>query len=143
MRVRWENMVPRSGEPSPRATRLGDQHLLQGVELLHALARTEHDAVKRPVGDDDRHAGLVPQSLVESAQQRTAAGQDDPAVHDVAGQLRRRAIQGGLDRIDDGVEGLVDRATDLLGGDHDGAWQAGDQVAAADLRMGFVRSGEG
>jgi hypothetical protein len=49
----------------------------------------------------DGHAGLVAQPLVEAAQQGAAAGQDDAAVHDVAGQLGRGLVEGGADRVDD------------------------------------------
>src|SRR3954468_6884819 len=73
----------------PLVTGLGDEDLLQRLELLDALARTHGHRVERVVGDVDRHAGLVLQALVESTEQRAATGEDDAAVHDISGQLRR------------------------------------------------------
>ena len=41
--------------------RLGDEDLLEGLELLHAPARADGHGVQRVVGDVDRHRGLVPE----------------------------------------------------------------------------------
>src|SRR3954471_24445420 len=81
--------------PERAATRLppvarAHQDALEDLELLEALARPEHDRLQRRVGDAHGHAGLVAQALVESTEQRPAAGQDDPAVHDVGRELRGR-----------------------------------------------------
>ena len=75
------------------------------------------------------------QPLVEAGQQGSPAGEDDAAVHDVAGELRRRLVQCGLHRIDDRVDGLLDGFADLRVADHDRLGQAADQVAAADLGL--------
>src|SRR6478609_280666 len=76
-RVRRESLTPhyrRTGllPPSRSVPRLGDQDLLECLELLDALARPERDGVERVVGDVDRHPGLVAQSLVEPLEQRAA-----------------------------------------------------------------------
>ena len=55
------------------------------------------------------HPGLVTESLVESAEQGAAAGEDDAAVHDVAGELGRGLVEGGTDGVDDRVERLLER----------------------------------
>src|SRR5690606_11446386 len=115
------------------SARLGVQHLLQRLELLDALAGAERHAVQRVLGDVDRHAGLTAQPFVEAAQQRSAAGQDDAPVHDVAGQLRRAFVEGRLHGVHDGVDGLLDRLAHFGGGDDDGLGQPGDEVPAADL----------
>ena len=81
------------------------------------------------------HLRLLAQPLVEPLQQRAAAREHDPAIHDVRRQLGRRAVQRLLDRVDDLHERLLERGADLLGGQHDGLGQAGDQVAAPDLRL--------
>ena len=43
------------------AARLGVQDLLEGLELLHALAGAARHRVQRVLGDVDRHAGLAPE----------------------------------------------------------------------------------
>src|SRR4029079_12440626 len=78
---------------------LRDQDLLEPLELLHALAGAHGDAREGVLGDVHGHPGLVTETFVEPAEEGTAAGQDDAAVHDVAGQLAR---------------GLVERRTDSL-----------------------------
>ena len=83
------------------------------------------------------------QALVKAAQQGATTGEDDAAVHDVAGELRRGAVEGGLDRGHDCVHGLVDGPADLLGSHHDRAGQAGDEVTATDLGVVLIRQREG
>src|SRR6266849_8811800 len=79
------------------------QHLLEGVEVLNALARAEHDRLQRIVGQMDRHPGLFAQPLIEAAQQSTTAGEHDTAVHDVTGKLGRALAERGLDDVHDGA----------------------------------------
>src|SRR4051794_28122989 len=67
---------------------LRDQYLLQRLELLDTLAGAHRDRVERVVRDEDRHARLVLQSFVETAQQRTTTGEHDAAVHHVTRQFR-------------------------------------------------------
>ena len=45
---------------------VGDQDLLEGLELLEALADPIGDRVQRVLGDDDRHAGLAPTAVHRS-----------------------------------------------------------------------------
>ncbi len=54
----------------------------------------------------DGEAGLLPQVQVNALEERSATGQDDPAIGDVPGELRRRALQGSHDGVDDGVQGV-------------------------------------
>ena len=94
---------------------------------------------QRVLGDVHRHAGLVAQPLVEAAQQRAAAGEHDAAVHDVAGELGRGLVEGGADGVDDRVQRLLERLARARTLDTiDGARQAGDHVAAADLGLGLA-----
>ena len=44
------------------------QHLLEGVEVLDAFARAEHDRFQRIAGQLDRHPGLFAQPLIKAAQ---------------------------------------------------------------------------
>ena len=61
-----------------------------------------------------RHVSFAAQALVEAAQQGTAAGEHDSAIHDVRGELRRRAVERLLDCSDDLSERLLERATHLF-----------------------------
>ena len=66
-------------------------------------------------------------------QKSAAARQHDALLHDVRGQLGRRAVEGDLDSVDDGRDRLLDRSADLLGCRDDSLRKACDEVAAADL----------
>src|ERR1700751_6174008 len=90
----------------------------------------------------NRHLGLVAQSVVESLQKGATTSKHDPAIHDVRRQLRRRAIEGLLDRVDDRLDRLLDSHPDLLARQHDGLRKTRDQVAAADLGLYFLFEGE-
>src|SRR5258707_15176692 len=122
-------------EPLPAPLRY--QHLLEGVEVLDAFARAEDARLQRTVGQVARHPGLFAQPLIEAAQQGTTASERDTAVHNVAGQLGRAHVERGLDDVHDGADGPLDRVPDLLGANHDGRREAGDQGAAGDLGPRF------
>src|ERR1700733_3063842 len=117
-----------------RLPSVGNEYLAQGVKVLDAFAGAEHNGVERAVRDVHGHSRLLPDALVESAQQGAAAGEGDATVHHVARQLGRALVERGLDRVDDEVDGLVERLSDLGGGDEDRLGQAGDEGPAADLR---------
>ena len=55
--------LPRAIGLSVRGSEIED--LLERLELLDALAGPQRDGVQRPVGEVDRHAGLVAEPLVE------------------------------------------------------------------------------
>src|SRR5918992_2151538 len=57
------------------------------LELLEAAAGADRHAGERRLGQVGRHLGLVAQALVQSLEQRAAAREHDPAVHDVRRQL--------------------------------------------------------
>src|SRR3990172_3436516 len=84
------------------------QHPLEDLELLEALAGADRHRGEWALRDVDRHPGLVPQALVEAPKQSAPTREDDPLVHDVAGELGRRAVERGLDRVDDRGDGLLD-----------------------------------
>ncbi len=75
------------------------------------------------------------QAFVEIRQQGPAASQDDAAIHDVGGQLGRRLVERRLDRLDDLLHRLVERAPHLLGAEHHGLRQAGEHVPPPDLSL--------
>ena len=126
------------GELGPYARRpgvgVGDEDAVHRrvAELLEDDAGPAGDAGQRVVGDVDRHLGRFRDAPVEARQERAAAGQHDPLVHDVGDELRRRLLDRVLDRVDDLRDGRLDRLADLVGADLDAARQAGQQVAAAE-----------
>ena len=108
------------------------------LELLEAAPGADRHTRERALGEVDGHLRLVAQALVEPRQERAAAGEDDAAVHDVGGELRRRLVERRLDRLDDLRHRLVERAADLLRREDHGLRQAGEHVAAAHLRLQLV-----
>ncbi len=99
------------------------------VELFEAAARPDGDAGERRLGEMNRHVRLVPEALVEPLQQRAAAGEHDAAVHDVRRELRRGLVERRLDRVDDLVDGLLERVPNLLARKDDRLRQAAEHVA--------------
>ena len=90
----WRPRLRHPRAPLLRSARGGgDEHPLEGVELLEALAAPDGHAIQRVTGHHDRHAGLVLQPGVEAVEEGAAAGQHDPLLHDVGGQLGRRPVQ--------------------------------------------------
>ena len=89
------------------------------------------DSGSSPCGDGQ--VRLLPQQMIETAQQRAAAGEHDALVDDVRRQLRRRPLQTRAHRFHDGHHRLAQRLADLLVGDHDGLRDPVDQVAPLDL----------
>src|SRR5579864_2405593 len=72
------------------ASRGGDQHPLEGFELLQALPAAHGDAVQRVAGHHDGHPRLVLEARLEAVQHGPAAGEHDPLLHDVGSEFRGR-----------------------------------------------------
>src|SRR3954452_23740584 len=108
------------------------------LELLQRPAGAHCHAGQWRLGQMRRHLGLGAQPLVQPLQQRPAARKHDATVHDVRGQLGRRAVEGLLDRVDDLGDRLLQGVADLLAREHDGLGKAGDHVAAADLGLDLL-----
>src|SRR2546426_2670806 len=89
------------------------------------------------------NADLLGDEAVEVSEQRGAASEDDAAVDYVGGELGRRAVEDGADGADDRLQGVGDALRDVGGGDGDGAREAADLVAAADLVGELLLEGEG
>ena len=81
------------------------------VELLERLAGAERDALERRIGHAHGHPGLGLEPVVEAAQQRAAARQQDALLGDVGRQLGRglleRRVHGGEDVGQRGGDRLV------------------------------------
>src|SRR6266568_2754093 len=147
MRVR---RVSCTGTPRPAAAAAAawsapgvrQQDLAESLEILDALAGSQHDRLQGIVGYVDGQAGLLAQPVIYAAQQRAATGQCDSPVHDITGEFGRALVQCGPDGVDDHVERLFDGAANLLRGYLDGLRQAADQVPATDFDLRLSRCGK-
>src|SRR4051794_21903692 len=83
-----------------------DQHMPQRLHLLERPSGAERDATERIVGDRNRQTGRMPDDMIEIGEERAAAGQHDPLVDDVGGELWRGVLQRHLDGLDDRADGL-------------------------------------
>src|SRR5436190_2239398 len=105
----------------------------QQIEIRQHLARTEDHRRQRILGELYRKAGLLAQPLVEILQQRPAASEDDAAIEDVGRQLRRNALECVVDRLDNRLHRLGQRAANLLVAHHDGLRTAFAQMTSLHL----------
>ncbi len=94
-----------------------NQGIFKRFQFFQTAGGAERDAGQRIVGDGDRQTRGGPQHVVEIAEQRTPAGQHDPLVDDIGGQLRRGVLERDLDRFDDGADRLGERLGDLALGE--------------------------
>src|SRR5262249_20746101 len=114
------------------------QELREELEILEEDARPARDALERPFGDAHVELRLARDEVGQAAQQRTAAGQHDAAVDQVARQLGRRAIEHGLARGDDLLHRLHQRLAPVDRADHGAPRQTGQRIAAADLDLDLL-----
>src|SRR3990172_7822111 len=89
------------------------------VELLQAPPGADRDAGQGRLGQMDGHVRLVTKPLVETVEQRSPAGEHDPAVHDVGRELGWGLVERLLDRVEDLGDRLFERVPHLLGGEDD------------------------
>src|SRR5687768_18607335 len=89
-----------------------------------------HDAGERIFIDMNRKAGFLREEQVESADERATTRHDDPAVDDVAGELRWRDLERATHGVDDLLDRLLDGFTDLARVHADGLRNAADEVAS-------------
>ncbi len=80
----------------------------QAVEVVERLAGADGDAGQRRLGAIDGHPRLLGDEIVEAADERASAGEQDPVAGDVGGQLGR----GLLERVADPLQDLAQRAGD-------------------------------
>src|SRR3954447_11804184 len=118
-------------------------HSVDGLELLERAARAHRHAGERRLGELRRHLTLLAKALIHALKQGPATGERDSAVHDVAGELRRGAVQGVLDRGHDLVDRLLEGRAHLARCQHDRLRQTGDHVATPDLGGHLLRQRSG
>src|SRR5437763_4767734 len=127
----------------PASARVVAVRPVDRLELLERPARADGDARERRLGEVRRHLRLVAEPLVEALEQGAATGHHDPAIHDVRGELGRRTVERLLDRVDDRLQGLLERVANLLAREHDRLRQPRHEVAAADLGLDLLTEREG
>src|SRR2546423_14265534 len=88
-----------------RASR-GRADIAEDVQLPECLARADPARAGRVLGEEHRQARLLAEQRIEALRERAAAREHDAAVGDVAGELRGRALERTLHRLDDGVDRL-------------------------------------
>ncbi len=106
---------------------------MENIELFQDRPRTEDDTLQRTLSRHDRHARLVNEALIETAEEGSAACHHDAAFHDIGSEFGRCLVEGVLDGIDERFNRLLDRLSDLLAGEDDSLREPGDQVAARGL----------
>src|SRR5262249_12393656 len=115
------------------ATAAGALAAVDDLELLEPAARADRHTRQRRSAQATRQVRLVPEPLVETREQRTAAGQHDATVHDVGGKLGRRLVERLLERVDDLAGRLLERVPDLLRRDYHRLREPGEEVSPPDL----------
>src|SRR5688572_5970397 len=104
-----------------------------GPVLLLVVENTSgpaHDAGERIFIDMNRKAGFLREEQVEPTDERTTAGHHDPAIDDVAGELRGRDLQRASHGVHDLLDGLLNRFADLARMHAHRLRNAADEVAS-------------
>jgi hypothetical protein len=76
-----------------------NEDLVEVLGSLEDAAGATHDTGERIVGDTDREVRHLAHQEIEAAQQRTASGEEDAAIHDVRRQLGRRLLERFAQRV--------------------------------------------
>src|SRR5208337_3671092 len=110
-----------------------DRNLTQQLEVREHLARAQHHAAQRVVGDRNRQSRFLADAFVEVLDERAAAGEHDAVVADIGGEFGRRAFERHADGIHDGRNAFTERFADFAVVYCDRLGYAFDQVAAFDF----------
>src|SRR5438034_980068 len=145
--TRWRSTRPTSRKRLLRASRTAatsvQADLAEQVEVGEHLSRPQHHRGERVLGHRDGQPRLLAQQAVQVLEQGAPPREDDPAVHDVGGELGGRALQGHPHRVHDEADGLGEGLPDLGVGDGEGLGDPLDQVAPLDLHGDGLLEGEG
>ena len=91
------------------------QHFPELVQVLQYHTGTQCHTVQRILSHPHRNAGFPLHQLVQTPEQRAAAGEDNAVVDNISRKLRRSLFQGALDGIDDRSQRISQCFPDLLG----------------------------
>ena len=101
------------------------------------------DGAQRILRHVDREASLGGDAAIEAAQQAAPAGHGDAVHHQVGNELRRGPLDRLSHRAHDFVDNGRERVADLHRRDLDRLWQAGRQVAPAQVDRPLLVEREG
>ena len=96
---------------------LRDCDLSQKVDIGQHHPSSPHDRRARLFAVCYRQAGFFAEALIEVFQQGASAGEDDPFIDDIRGQLWGCLFKGVSDCIDDGGHDFGQGLTNFLVGD--------------------------
>src|SRR5579864_3858749 len=122
---------------------LVERDAAQQIDVGQHLSGAEHHRRQRIFGQLHRQSRFVAEAPVELFQQGAAAGEDDSAIVDVGGELRRDTFEGVVNRLHDRFDRFGHRRTDLRVGHRHDLGAALREMAALDLHGGFVFEGAG
>ena len=109
-------------------------------ELVEQRASAVSDTGERIVTNRDREVSLLVEQPIQAPQERSAPGEDDALVHNVRGQLGRRLLQTGLDRIHDRHHRVSQGLPHFRAGHDHRLREPADEVAALDVPLLVVAS---
>ena len=89
-------------------------------QLAGSTFRSDRMSRKEPTEESQHFLRLFTQALVQALQEASAPGEHDAAVHDVARQLRRGAVERLLHGVHDLLERLLERHPHLFAREDDG-----------------------
>jgi mannose-6-phosphate isomerase-like protein (cupin superfamily) len=104
------------------------------LEVFEGASGAANDGRQRLVGDGHCEPGLAFEELVEAAKERATADERQTATGDIRGEFRRRPLEHKLDRLDDLLEGLLQRDSHLVDVNCRPPQQTAIQVASRYLR---------
>src|SRR3954454_3792108 len=122
--------------PPQRDVRTLGCRSFESAALLEHASRAERDAFERRIRDPHLDCALCFQSAVDAGKQGAAAGEQDAVAADVGRQLRRSRLERPFHGVDDPADAVVDRRAHLRRRDRRASQEAGDPVAAGNLRCG-------
>src|SRR5262245_5462348 len=133
LRGRRRGPVFPPGARRPAARLLRDRNLPQEIHVRQHRPGAEHDRSERIFRVRNGKTGFFSKAPVQVAQQRASSRDDDALVHDVGRELRRRALEGHADALDDCGHDLRKRVSHFLVGQDEGLRDPLDEIPPLDL----------
>src|SRR5579863_6889097 len=131
---KWFSVSNHKGTRScTKAIALLDRNLAQEFEVAQHLARAQHHAAQRIVGDRNRKPGFFADALVQILEQRASTRKHNATIADVRRKLWRRALKGNANRIHNRRHTFAQRFPHFTVIHGNGLGNALDQVAPFDL----------
>src|SRR5229473_8720872 len=110
-------------------------HAAKPKRLREHLLEPAHDCISGFISDTRRQPGLVPYIIIQPAEQRPAARQNDPAIIYVSGYFGRKLAEGCRYDVDYLAHDFVSDGIDFPGCDFNCPGTAGQDVATLDRNL--------